>query len=352
VRRAHSGLLSLLRVHACIGALALVACGASTKPTNRTPTGGSTTIGQGSQQPACFAVVNGQETNSYLPGGTLLTQTQQDIQQGGYAVCTGTFVSDNTLVTASHCVDPNQPGATAFVRATELATDQFESVYGAGIHAQSAITSGLIQYGGGSGLDVSQTFQDIAIVIFPDHSAPATTKIAASGPQPGDPVTIVGFGMTDMHSDQSTDPSIKRTGSNIVPRLAATLQLPSDTYLIEGRASTIGAVAKDTMISHGDSGGPLLTANQTVAGVASNISLTADLQSDLRQFFTSDGIAFYASLGSNFFSSLAQQAKARGARIDVATSGESIDINAGGSASQQSSTAGGQVGSTAGCATH
>ncbi len=144
-------------------------------------------------------------------------------------VCTGTFISHNTLITAAHCVIKSESPFKAqnFMMAlTANGTAVSRKVY-FNKKFQYHLTNGF-QY-------------DIAIVVFPDNTAPATIPLSKEilSRWYGQKVTMVGFGTYEGGYDGK-----KRVGTNYARRVMGSIEVRYGLY-----SSTVGK---------GDSGGPLL----------------------------------------------------------------------------------------------
>jgi secreted trypsin-like serine protease len=164
--------------------------------------------------------------------------------------CTGTFVSHNTMLTAAHCVDEHRV----------VTLDELGGVRSNAVHQYPRnIVRGVIDA------------NDVAVVLFPDHTAKAFTKLADRAPAKGDSVFLVGYGSCVKFLGP-TDTMGRCGGKNVIDAIE------SD--------SRIRSTAKDgVFVSKGDSGGPLLTDGDLLIGVANvgngKLSHHANLFSDL-----------------------------------------------------------------------
>jgi hypothetical protein len=156
----------------------------------------------------------------------------------GLSTCTGTFVSDNTLMTAAHCVNSSEPGG------------------------------GLKAIIKGKGVVPIKTFvpatpdgkrrepkDDVAVVLFQDGLSDAWYSVSRVAPQVGEKITIVGFGQTDFIGNNEPDEK-RRFGFNTITELAdggATIKYELG---VNCQGSAIGTNA---MAGRGDSGGPVFT---------------------------------------------------------------------------------------------
>jgi hypothetical protein len=147
--------------------------------------------------------------------------------------CTATFVSDNTLITAGHCV--SRGGAVRVARR---------------LNARSLKVIHNPRY---SGTGVN----DVAIAIFPRGTAQATAPVFFGRLGVGDDVFAVGYGCTNGGGSGGT----KREG---VAKIASL----SNGVIGLRRSSDAPGSGNDVTLCPGDSGGPLFR-NGAVVGIAS-----------------------------------------------------------------------------------
>jgi hypothetical protein len=150
----------------------------------------------------------------------------------GQGMCSGSFVSPNTVITASHCV----PSAGTYTVTTSWG---------------SFSTSTYFKYGPGTVDDPN----DIAFLVFSQNVASATQgQIIAFGTSvnSGDTVRLVGYGCDDLSTEAGT--GVKRTGTNVIYTIDNFLELvtpPTVTSKVLGPDNRAGSC-------FGDSGGPAL----------------------------------------------------------------------------------------------
>lgn len=182
---------------------------------------------------SCFALVNGQlDVNGDYSAVVPL--------KNGRSLCTGTFVSDNTLLTAAHCVTPSAPGGG-------LKT----MVNGRVIVPLKALLSPMPE-----GKE-REPKDDVAVIVFEDGTSDTWFDLSRFPPKIGQRVTIVGFGQTDFVGDNRSDEK-RRYGENTIsdlPDKGATIKYE---LAVNSDGSAIGS---DVMTGRGDSGGPLFLGN-------------------------------------------------------------------------------------------
>lgn len=177
--------------------------------------------------------------------------------------CTGTFVSDTTLITAAHCVRaPNR--TTGVVNQT------------ISLPRQGDVKSLKVLANVRSNQNVSP--HDSAIVIFPPGTAKATMPLHRTAAKVGDKIMLVGYGGEVWGGRAGT----KRKGTNELTEVAR-------GYLISERRGNNPNSGEGVAVAPGDSGGPLFIDN-ALAGIASggglgSNSIHVDLQSDTSKAF-------------------------------------------------------------------
>jgi V8-like Glu-specific endopeptidase len=187
------------------------------------------------------------------PGVVLLVAT---VGQGGNAMCTAEIVSPHVLMTAAHCVDPNELGGTA----------SFQVFLGSDIQSSQANNPSLW-------LDVKETHydnqfneghpeygHDVGAVIL-SSAAPVTpiamNRTALSPANMGQKLRLVGYGVNDGYDQTGQSAGTKRV-------VTTPLSDYDDQFVDFGDSST--------GTCEGDSGGPaFLTINgsEVIVGVTS-----------------------------------------------------------------------------------
>lgn len=181
-----------------------------------------------------------------IDSGVFITQNSKNTVPGVVAIdgCTATIVSTNTLVTAAHCLGPQE------------------------ICVRSGAKSGLCSSTilkpreHNTSPNAQEIPYDVAVVIYPANSFEYYFNVAKQEPQVGDELQFVGYSEANASRQELANGS-KRWGTNIVS--ANTLD----------RRKTIQSISNNTQsgvaVSPGDSGGPAFKQCELV-GVASRMT--------------------------------------------------------------------------------
>lgn len=176
-------------------------------------------------------------------------------------ICTGSFVSHNTFLTANHCVDLHDHTAQ------ELSVN--------GVHPIAAYDHPFLSMG---------RKYDLAVLIFPSHTSDSFTSILNRNPVAGDSLTIVGFGINQSEADRG----VKRKGTNTLDSVMdGVLTFTGDARPQVGSDGTSISTGEDVSARGGDSGGPLFIQGMlagTTSGGGGNKSHYVDLNSDQSRF--------------------------------------------------------------------
>ena len=252
----------------------LVACGDNNATNRDTKDKVRITGALSGKRSQCYGVINGKLTNKY-PGVVLLAR-----EEGEYIVsrCTGTFVSDSTVITAAHCVGDSQTSMLVFVEDCAGGSDPViansTAVYHHGFTAEdfdAAVTPAA----------QNNLFKlDLAIVTFPPETATTFRELSAKRVDVDDEVHFVGFGVEFAPDHRDADKTIKfenikkREGRNTVTEESMTYAKGTDNIAIiyDRNLAVSQAKGEYSNIAQGDSGGPLFLGDN-LAGVTSSGSI-------------------------------------------------------------------------------
>lgn len=213
------------------------------------------------------------------------------LQDGSTSECTGTFLGDNAVLTASHCTENTANGSVELADGTKAVAMVEGWTVEDKKEDQAAYENEI-----GTELSYAQYFdrksRDIAVLIFPSGTSSSWRNIAPNPPKVGDTIMIAGYGRTSFQND-SADGNV-RYGSNSIDFLKDGL------LIFESAAGTHPTAGQDSTSSFGDSGGPVLY-KEGVVGVISAGDTTQ---------------AIYAYLFSEFNLKVLEEAEGKGARIN------------------------------------
>lgn len=195
---------------------------------------------------SALKVVNGRPlTDAEFPS---VVKVSIDLGAGVNASCTSSIISDTVMITASHCLVLDNGTAAASASAI-LGGDK--KIDGGAVHLHP-------QYNN------STAAHDIAFVKFPAGSFSGYKPMALSKkiPAKGDAIKIIGFGKYD-HFDENSGGK-KRIGFSEVEAV-------NEAVNFRGIAKPSDQSGKNAMNSQGDSGGPMVDANDEIIGISSTV---------------------------------------------------------------------------------
>ncbi len=268
----------------------------------------------GNKDPACLNIVNGKETSDWEEV-VLLARTNSD---GAVTnTCTGTFVSDNTLLTAAHCVEDSDSGDVIYIEGAGIDLSKQESVARVQNAPRSTklITNARdIARSTSSTSSSDDTPRDLAVLLFPAGTAKKWLTVGKSWDF-GDTVTIVGFGLTIIEEEPKADDGVikRRVGRNKIFEPASEFKgLFPDIITIVGPATQQSGAENESNAASGDSGGPMLVGDEIV-GVLSGGVLASQLGP--LEGYTQGGEATsdYVDLNSDRSQELLREAEDEGA---------------------------------------
>lgn len=181
----------------------------------------------------CFKIINGIAPDN----GVTAVVPLENKTAGG--LCTGTFLGDNVVITAAHCMDNTALGGMTLSNGTA---------------PTAMVHGGLVGENASSANQSARPLKDIAILIFADNTSTSWRKITTEEPEAGDLFAVAGYGETQFLSSEGTDGKV-RYGYNTVE----SIDVAQAILRYEAPASHSGIAAGQESISgRGDSGGPLI----------------------------------------------------------------------------------------------
>ena len=206
----------------------------------------------------CLKIVNGIVVDKVRAVVSLITK----YQDGSEGRCTGTFLGDNVVLTASHCTENTESGnveladgtkAVAMVRGWTVEDKKEDQVA-----EENWLETDLswAKY-------FDRKSRDIAVLIFPSGTSSSWRNIAPTPPKVGDTITIAGYGKTSFNQDDSSDGNV-RYGSNSIDYLSS----KDGLLMYESTVETQRTAGQDSGGAPGDSGGPVLYEEGVVAVAA------------------------------------------------------------------------------------
>ncbi len=199
------------------------------------------------------------EDQDTIPAVTQIFSSQPGADMG--SACTATFVSDNTLLTSSHCVvDANTNELLIVSINGALTSQEAVKIKATAVYKAPGFKFGAIQTNQGVINSItSPKANDIAVAVFPDKTFKHYFEVSGAAVAKDGQVLMVG--LSKFLNYKEVNPAIadgrgaKQWGKNIVSSID-----PVDGFQT---LTTFGAG-----VSQGDSGGPLLD-NCKVVGTAS-----------------------------------------------------------------------------------
>jgi hypothetical protein len=208
-------------------------------------------------------IVNGVLTPAYPTTGAVLFGNDPLDPTDVTTECTGVLVGCQTVLTAAHCVCPDQTNTAGDCLAAGLADPSTLTFFlqHAGFFAVASISiNPSYEFGVGSDIAMLKLAAPVSRVA-PSHIN--TTE----APPPGTAGTIVGFGLS---VDTSGDSGVKRAGK--VVTAPCITPIPNSTHVCWNFVGPLGPAGSNSNTCSGDSGGPLFInfgSGDQVAGLTS-----------------------------------------------------------------------------------
>jgi hypothetical protein len=211
-------------------------------------------------------LIGGEDTATY-PSVVLLSRKHSNTSFG---FCSGTFIGPNSLITAGHCLDPNDLSKLRYIgdRAENI-PNEYDRKY-----REGAAPIKVVHHGAGYiGPDINPTLnhireKDVAILIFGTDVAPAVMAIGSTAPALNSIVEIVGFGSNVFAIMNNNHLYRRQVGRNSISNIT-----PYGLAGLGVLAARTNTNTNDVVMSVGDSGGPLVQGNLLV-GISSAIAPT------------------------------------------------------------------------------
>lgn len=261
--------------------LALTACGESTHSALRVTNG---EIIQESDRPE---VVN------------LYRRVYQNGQLKGGSTCTGTWIGENTILTAAHCTGDGPSDAEGKVADAEIVV--FEVTDHSTMPKQTRLITRVLEVYRNKQWEAKKGYNRYDLALLKTEAKTANerprgeARISRVAPLKGEAIEIVGYGYYDMSTFGKKGDDQKRVGRNKI----ADVSQGFINITGEVKDKTGGATGEASSAGQGDSGGPMFRKGELI-GVASGGGtggLFARGEASYVDLNTEDSKAFLARFG-------------------------------------------------------
>jgi tryptase len=212
-------------------------------------------------------VINGEPVGEADPSGNSVVALVANMDEG-QALCTGSLVAEDTVLTAAHCVDQN-PQNLVIVFSRQVKAAGRENMRAAESYVQNPLWNKGAPQGRG----------DLALIHFsgglPEGYQPVTLARAGYSPAKGEATIMMGYGVSDAEN-KTGEGQLREMQTSILGALSGT-EFESD--------------GRDSSVCFGDSGGPAFASQGGDVfqwGVASSVSSeacdTSSIHTDVAQY--------------------------------------------------------------------
>ena len=222
---------------------------------------------------SCGNFVTQQQSRLSISGGEVIDSQEFPsvimlYNEMTHTVCTGTFVTHDTVLTAAHCIGENSDEYKEVQHSIRL----WESTVVNGVPSFQGTKASVSvhihpQWISESKRKVVNQF-DLGIVLFPPNTATEVASLAHQSPRSQEKVTIVGYGLPGYLADgseASVKVGTKRKGVNRIAGLFQGLIYIKD-FSQKGPDEGISELNGWARTAPGDSGGPMFI-DQKLVGI-------------------------------------------------------------------------------------
>jgi secreted trypsin-like serine protease len=226
--------------------------------------------GEAPQETGTLKITNGRviEESQRPEVVNLYRRVYQNGKLKGGATCTGTWIGENTILTAAHCTGDGPSETDGKVPGVEIMV--FEVIDHTTTPKKTRLITPVVEVYRNSKWDAKKGFNryDLAILkTAPQKSGErqrGLAKIGTEKPQKGDVIELVGYGYYDMSPFGKKGDDLKRVGTNTI----AGIQNGFLNITGEIKNKNGGATGEHVSAGQGDSGGPMFHDGKLI-GVAS-----------------------------------------------------------------------------------